>query len=148
MLEPVEDFLGAELPKTRVLTPRQDVVVESRAVLLPRWSRQLDLRILHIVLAPQLREVAEYDRTHIDGLLRPHRRIAARRRGIQCREEIVALRLCPPLRETALAFARANGMELPAGFDPAIREHLVLPVAKEPVGPFPILALLALRVLN
>src|SRR5260370_38381642 len=39
-------------------------------------------------------------------------------------------------------------MEFPARLNPPIRGHFVLPVAEEPVGPLPILALVHLGVLD
>ena len=148
VLEPVEDFLRPELSEARVLPSRQDVVVEARPVFLPRRRRQLDLQIVHVVLPPQRGQFAEYDRAHVDRLLRLHRRVATRRRGVQFREELIPFRLRSALGERVLALARADRVELPAGLNPAIGEHLVMPVAKEPVGPFPILPLVHLGVLN
>ena len=69
VLEPVEDFFRAELPEPRVLPPRQDVVIEPRAVLLARGRREFHLRIINVILAPQLRKLSEQDRATSTGWL-------------------------------------------------------------------------------
>ena len=148
VLEPVEDFLRSELPEPLFFPPRQDVVIEPGAVLLAGGRRELHFRIIDVILAPQLRELAEEDGGHFDRLACDHRRLATRRRGVLLGEEYVPLAFRLFLGDGVFAPAWTDRVKLPSGLNRSVRQQLVVPVAEEPIVATAIFPLVNFRMLN